>query len=90
MKAIVIHGAGDLRIEDRNVGPVGPGKVEIRIGAGGICGSDLHYFNHGGFGAIRVIDPMILGHEIAGVVTALGDEIVIVFNTHRKYATDFQ
>jgi L-idonate 5-dehydrogenase len=78
MKAIVIHGAGDLRIEDRKVPVLGPGKVEIRIGAGGICGSDLHYFNHGGFGAIRVVDPMILGHEVAGVVTAAGDGVTDV------------
>jgi L-idonate 5-dehydrogenase len=75
MKAIVIHGAGDLRIEDRNVGALGPGEVEVRVMAGGICGSDLHYFNHGGFGAIRVIDPMILGHEVAGVVAAVGDDV---------------
>jgi L-idonate 5-dehydrogenase len=75
MKAIVIHGARDLRIEDRSVPEIGPGKVEIRIAAGGICGSDLYYFNDGGFGAIRVIDPMILGHEIAGVVTALGEDV---------------
>ena len=75
MKAIVIHGAGDLRIEDRNVSAPGPGEVEIRIAAGGICGSDLHYFNDGGFGTIRVVDPMILGHEVAGVVTALGDDV---------------
>jgi L-idonate 5-dehydrogenase len=75
MKAIVIHGAGDLRIEDRNIGAPGPGEVEIRIAVGGICGSDLHYFKDGGFGAIRVIDPMILGHEVAGVVTALGDDV---------------
>jgi len=75
MKAIVIHGARDLRIEDRSVPEIGPGDVEIRIAAGGICGSDLHYFNDGGFGAVRVIDPMILGHEIAGVVTALGEDV---------------
>ncbi|MEE8455377.1 MAG: L-idonate 5-dehydrogenase [Limibaculum sp.] len=75
MKAIVIHGARDLRIEDRSVPAISPGKVEIRIAVGGICGSDLHYFNDGGFGAVRVIDPMILGHEIAGVVTALGEDV---------------
>jgi L-idonate 5-dehydrogenase len=76
MKAIVIHGAGDLRIEDRNIVPLGPGEVEIRIKAGGICGSDLHYFNHGGFGTIRVLDPMILGHEVAGAVVAVGDGVI--------------
>ncbi|MDE1994775.1 MAG: L-idonate 5-dehydrogenase, partial [Rhizobiaceae bacterium] len=50
----------------------GPGQVEIAIEAGGICGSDLHYYNHGGFGTVRVREPMILGHEIAGTIRALG------------------
>ena len=75
MKAIVIHEAGDLRIEDRDITKPGPDQVAIAIKAGGICGSDLHYFNNGGFGAIRLIDPMILGHEVAGVVEAIGDKV---------------
>lgn len=72
MKAVVIHAAKDLRIEERDVEPLGPGQVEIAIEAGGICGSDLHYYNHGGFGTVRVREPMILGHEVAGRVEALG------------------
>ncbi len=72
MRAVVIHAARDLRVEDRPLDEPGPGQVRVRIGAGGICGSDLHYFLHGGFGAIRVKHPMVLGHEVAGVVEALG------------------
>ncbi len=72
MKAVVIHAARDLRIEEREPASAGPGEVGIAIEAGGICGSDLHYYNHGGFGAIRLKEPMILGHEIAGTVKALG------------------
>ena len=72
MKAIVIHAAKDLRIEDQASEDVGPGQVEIRLAAGGICGSDLHYFNHGGFGSIRLREPMVLGHEVSGHITALG------------------
>ena len=72
MKAIVIHGAKDLRIEERPVEDVGPGQVKIGVEAGGICGSDLHYYNHGGFGAVRLREPMILGHEVAGTVKRLG------------------
>ncbi len=78
MKAIVIHGAKDLRIEERPLEAVGTGQVEIAIEAGGICGSDLHYYNHGGFGAIRVREPMILGHEIAGTVKALGEGVGVL------------
>ena len=54
MQSIVIHAAKDLRIEDTETGPVGPGEVEVAVQAGGICGSDLHYYNHGGFGAMRL------------------------------------
>ncbi|MER9020203.1 L-idonate 5-dehydrogenase [Mesorhizobium sp. M0898] len=75
MKSIVIHAAKDLRIEETDPGSPGAGQVEIAVEAGGICGSDLHYYNHGGFGAIRVREPMILGHEVAGTVRALGDGI---------------
>ena len=66
MKAVVIHAARDLRVEEREPEAPGAGQVEIAIEAGGICGSDLHYFNHGGFGTVRVREPMILGHEVAG------------------------
>ena len=75
MRTIVIHAPRDLRIEERPAPQPGPGEVVVRIGAGGICGSDLHYFNHGGFGAVRLKEPMILGHEIAGTIAALGDGV---------------
>jgi len=72
MRAVVIHGARDLRIEDRPAGAPGPGEVRVRIRAGGICGSDLHYFQDGGFGAVRLKHPMVLGHEVAGEIEAIG------------------
>ncbi|USJ27524.1 L-idonate 5-dehydrogenase [Ensifer adhaerens] len=75
MKAVVIHAAKDLRIEDREPEAPGKGQVEVRIEAGGICGSDLHYYNHGGFGTVRLREPMILGHEVAGTIKALGSEV---------------
>ena len=71
-RAAVIHAAKDLRIDTVPVPVPGPGEVLVRIGAGGICGSDLHYYNHGGFGVIRLQEPMVLGHEVAGTVHALG------------------
>jgi len=72
MKSIVIHAARDLRIEDREEAQPGPGEVQIKLSTGGICGSDLHYFNHGGFGPVHLKEPMILGHEVSGHITALG------------------
>jgi L-idonate 5-dehydrogenase len=75
MKAVVIHAAKDLRIEEREVEAPGAGQIEVAIEAGGICGSDLHYYNHGGFGTVRVREPMILGHEVAGTIKALGQGV---------------
>ncbi len=75
MRAIVIHKAKDLRIEERPVDEPGPGEVAVTIAAGGICGSDLHYYNHGGFGTVRLKEPMILGHEVSGYVAALGEGV---------------
>ncbi|MXX90121.1 MAG: L-idonate 5-dehydrogenase [Boseongicola sp. SB0677_bin_26] len=75
MKSVVIHAAKDLRIEDRPSEEPGAGQVEVRVAAGGICGSDLHYYNHGGFGSVRLKEPMVLGHEVAGHITRLGEGV---------------
>ena len=75
MKSIVAYGAKDLRIEDQETPTPGPGQVLIKMAAGGICGSDLHYYNHGGFGPIQLKEPMTLGHEVAGHVAALGEGV---------------
>ena len=72
MPAIVIHPPHELRVEERPAGVPGAGEVAVRIGAGGICGSDLHYVLHGGFGTVRVREPMVLGHEVAGTVEMVG------------------
>lgn len=77
MRAIVCHAAHDLRVEEREA-PTGPpprGRVRVRMAAGGICGSDLHYHHAGGFGVVRIREPMILGHEAAGVVVAAGEGV---------------
>lgn len=71
-QALVLHAPHDLRVEERPVAEPGPGEVLVRMAAGGICGSDLHYYHHGGFGAVRVREPMILGHEVSGRVERLG------------------
>lgn len=75
MRAIVIHKAKDLRIEEREAETPGPGQIGIRLATGGICGSDLHYYNHGGFGAVRLREPMILGHEVSGFVCDIGEGV---------------
>jgi L-idonate 5-dehydrogenase len=73
MEALVIHAPGDLRVEEVPTPELGPGQLRVRVRCGGICGSDLHYYQHGGFGTIRIKEPMVLGHEVAGVIEAVGD-----------------
>lgn len=73
MRAIVIHAARDLRIEEAPEDTQGPGQLRLRLATGGVCGSDLHYYNHGGFGAVRLREPMILGHEVSAWVDDPGD-----------------
>ena len=72
MRACVIHAAGDLRVEDVPDGAPGESEASVAVSLGGICGSDLHYWRHGGVGDFSVREPMVLGHEIVGEVLATG------------------
>ena len=73
--ALVIHSARDLRIVDLPTEPLGPHQLRVGLRAGGICGSDLHYYQHGGFGTVRVKQPMVLGHEVSGVVLECASDV---------------
>ena len=75
MRALVCHAPEDLRIENVERPTLGAHQVQVGVAFGGICGSDLHYFQHGGFGTVRIKQPMALGHEISGVIQALGDQV---------------
>lgn len=75
MHALVIHAPLDLRIEDVPTPEPEANQLLVRVRAGGICGSDLHYFNHGGFGTIRIKEPMVLGHEVSGAVSRVGSGV---------------
>ena len=68
VRACVVHGAGDLRVEDREVLEPGPGEVAVAVAFGGICGSDLHYYHRGSVGDFQVREPMALGHEVVGTI----------------------
>ncbi|SHI30511.1 L-idonate 5-dehydrogenase [Streptomyces sp. 3214.6] len=68
MLGCVIHGQGDLRVEELASPVPGPGEVLVAVRYGGVCGSDLHYWRHGGVGDFRLKEPMVLGHEVVGTV----------------------
>jgi L-idonate 5-dehydrogenase len=75
MQAIVCHSAQDLRVETRELPALGAQQLQVQVAFGGICGSDLHYYQHGGFGTVRIKQPIALGHEVSGVVEAVGAEL---------------
>ncbi|MEV4729862.1 L-idonate 5-dehydrogenase [Saccharopolyspora sp. NPDC049426] len=66
--AVVAHGPGDLRVETVPVDRARPDEALIGIAYGGICGSDLHYWQHGAAGESILRTPMRLGHEVSGTV----------------------
>lgn len=72
MKSIVIHAARDLRIQEQAPERPGEGEVSLRLATGGVCGSDLHYYHNGGFGTVKLREPMILGHEVSAWVDEVG------------------
>jgi len=74
-KVCRLYGKDDLRIETDTVAKPGPGEVLVRVMRGGICGSDLHYFLDGGFGPVRVREPIIIGHEFAGYIEEVGADV---------------
>nr|WP_040507658.1 L-idonate 5-dehydrogenase [Gluconobacter morbifer] len=71
-EALVIHEKNDLRLDTVPLQEPGPGEVLVSPAWGGICGSDMHYLLHGGAGASVLREPMILGHEVSGIVDAIG------------------
>ncbi|ROW07172.1 hypothetical protein VPNG_07346 [Cytospora leucostoma] len=75
VRASVLHGAKDLQVEERPLPPPAPHEVHVAIKSTGLCGSDLHYFTHFRNGDIQVRQPLTLGHESAGVVTAVGSGV---------------
>lgn len=74
-QAAVMYGTHDVRIEERQVPEPGPHEVLVEIKAVGVCGSDVHYYEEGRIGRFVVQEPLILGHESAGVIVGVGDKV---------------
>src|SRR5437016_8766314 len=74
-RAAVLYAPHDVRMEERPMPQAGPKEVLVEVKAVGVCGSDVHYYEHGRIGPYIVRQPLILGHESAGVIVAVGADV---------------
>lgn len=75
MRVSVLRKAGDIGVEEREIPRPGRGEVLIEIGSVGVCGSDVHYYEHGRIGSYVVEAPLVLGHEAGGTVVEVGPDV---------------
>ncbi|GGV71537.1 L-idonate 5-dehydrogenase [Streptomyces longisporoflavus] len=75
MRAVVVHGPDDVRVDERARPTPGAGEVLLAVEWGGICGSDIAYWKKGASGTASLAHPLVLGHEFAGRIAALGDGV---------------
>lgn len=73
--SVVLHSQKDLRLEQRPIPEPGPNDVLLRMHSVGICGSDVHYWQHGRIGDFVLTKPMVLGHEASGTVMKVGSAV---------------
>jgi L-iditol 2-dehydrogenase len=75
MQVSVLRGVGQVDVEERPVPEPATDEVVVEVGSVGVCGSDVHYYEHGRIGPYVVESPLVLGHEAGGVVTAIGSAV---------------
>jgi L-idonate 5-dehydrogenase len=75
MRAFILHGKEDLRNGELPTPKAHPGQIIVRVRCVGICGSDVHYFRHGRVGNFVPKRPFALGHEFAGEVSEIGEDV---------------
>lgn len=68
MQVARVHRAGELKLHDESMPVPGSGEALVRVTSVGICGSDIHWLREGGIGGDRIVTPLVLGHECAGVI----------------------
>lgn len=75
MRASFLERRGEVAVHEIPVPEAEAGDVLVRVAAVGVCGSDVHYYEHGRIGPYVVDEPLILGHELSGVITAVGSGV---------------
>lgn len=75
MRAAILRRQGDMVMENLPIPQLQPDQVLVQVAAVGVCGSDVHYYEHGRIGAYVVDHPLILGHELSGQIAAVGSAV---------------
>lgn len=75
MRASVLVEQGIVRLENRPRPTAAANEVVVRVSAVGVCGSDVHYYDHGRIGPYVVDSPLVLGHELSGVIVEVGESV---------------
>ncbi|WP_072804900.1 NAD(P)-dependent alcohol dehydrogenase [Rhodococcoides yunnanense] len=83
MQVSVLTGPQEIRLDERPVPSPAPDEVLVRVSAVGVCGSDTHYYREGRIGGHVVTGPLVLGHEAAGVIVAVGSAVADTRVGHR-------
>jgi L-iditol 2-dehydrogenase len=74
LRAVILYGKNDLRVEETEVPKIGPQEILVRVEAAAICGSDLRMFRNG-YEGVSPNSPLILGHELSGIIEKAGREV---------------
>ncbi len=83
MRVSVLRAAGEVAVAERPIPVPGAGEVLVRVSAVGVCGSDVHYYDHGRIGPYVVDHPLVLGHEAGGVVERVGPGVTSLVEGQR-------
>ena len=75
MRASVLTGPRTIELQERPVPEPGSDEALVRVGSVGVCGSDVHYYQHGRIGSMVVEGPLVLGHEAGGAIVAVGEAV---------------
>ncbi|MBV9830519.1 MAG: NAD(P)-dependent alcohol dehydrogenase, partial [Marmoricola sp.] len=75
MRASVLVREKTIELEERPIPSPGPDEVLVRVGSVGVCGSDVHYYDHDRIGDFVVTAPLVLGHEVGGTITDVGSDV---------------
>lgn len=75
MRVSLLNRAHETQLAQRPAPEPAPEQVLVRVGSVGVCGSDVHYYEHGRIGSFEVREPLILGHEASGVIEQVGEGV---------------